>query len=140
MNQSSKKQISLSKRLVKGVLLCLIGFSATFVLLAYLLYLMPNYEDLIGLFPYAVMVAGSVLIASVSQLLARNYLTMSLILSFSVSLISLILGFSFFSVSGNLLGLISWHIVFILLSVLFQFLIIKKSPHKKRSKNFPFKQ
>ena len=140
MNQSNQKQKSFSKTLVFSVLVAVAAFSATFVILAYLVFLMPNYEDLIGLFPFAVMVAGSALIALISQLLARNFLPMSLILSSSISIISLILRFSLFPVSGKILGLISWHIIFILIAVLFQFLLIKKSPHKKRSKNLPFRK
>ena len=140
MNQSNKKQNSFLKTILLAVICGLGIFSATFVLLSYLLFQAPNYEDFLGFFPYILLLAGSLLIAFFSQILARNFLPLSLIMSGTISIVSIILGIVFFSISENILTLVASHVVFVLTTVLFQFFMIKKSPRKKRSKNFPFKK
>jgi len=139
MNQSNRNPSQLSKFIIFTVFFSVFSFVALFTLLSFFLYRIPNFENYYDLFPYVLLgIECGVLVLFCKRFRGKSAL-FALLSAVTVSSLSFLLGVIFHFDQVLILPLLARHLVFILLTVLFQILMNKSTPKNRKSK-LPFKK
>lgn len=139
MNRLNFFQNKVFRRLLLIFCFSVLSYFALFVLLSYVFFQLPNFEDYDSTFPIVLLLLEGLLIGSFTQKFFGGAIVDSFVGAFSVSLIGLLVGIWKFGLSGSILKAVVLYLLFMVGTVLFQ-VFLQRKPSKKRRQKAPFKR
>ena len=138
MNQLKKSTESLLLRILFCFLFAFLSFSGMFLLLSYLLFRLPNFENYYFLFSPVLLIFECFFICIYCMRMRSKAVMFSVLTASLISLTSLIVGVLLGGFASFNAGKLILHALFILTNGLMQVLLQNKRPTKKR--RAPFKK